>query len=173
MNDVNEGEDFKKVRKVVTQVEMKVLPLGVLPSSGELKLGAVTGVELNDDDEDTWIINAKRPGPIPVRASEQHKVIIKEKANAVGMAISRYMLAAALGSDYKSPTDPELTQTLLKLNRELTAQGNNLNQIAYHLNSGKSSPVEGNSLLAMISRSMLQTHKAVRAALSWGKAPEP
>ena len=155
MNDFNEGEDFKKVGKVVTQVATLVRPQMVIPKSCELKLGR------------------NRPHRLMGRFSDGERTLVMGKAKAAMLSVNEFIRAVTLGSDYKPPTDPELTQTLLKLNRELTAQGNNLNQIAYHLNSGKSSLAEGTSLLAIISRSMLQTHKAIRTALSWGKAPEP
>ena len=107
------------------------------------------------------------------RFSKQEKDSVEAKADAAGLSINEYIRATSMGEGYKPPTNPELTKAILKLNRELTAQGNNLNQIAHHLNSGQSLPAEGSSLLAIISRSMLQTHKAVRDALSRGKTPEP
>lgn len=137
--------------KSSAQVETLVIPRAVIPMSGELKL------------------NVKRPSPLTLRASENQKAIIRAKARAASVTVNHFVLAAALNSDYKPPRNPELIKALLAANRELTAQGNNLNQIAKHMNSSQARPDEGNSLLAIIVRSMLNTHKAVREALAGSK----
>jgi len=108
----------------------------------------------------------KRPSPLSIRASEEQKKILQEKAKAVAIPLGRYVLAAALGFDYRPPANPELTKALLMLSRELTAQGNNLNQVAKHVNMGKASPDECDGMLGILGRSMLQTHRAVRKALN-------
>jgi hypothetical protein len=143
------------VQKSSTQVATLVRPPVVSPKSGELKLGR------------------QRPYRLMARFSKSEKESVEAKADTAGLSINEYIRATSMGSNYKSPTDPELVKALLKLNRELTAQGNNLNQIAHHMNSREILPSQGESLLGIISRSMLQTHKAVRAALSQGKTPEP
>jgi hypothetical protein len=148
------GRNFPKSS---AQVETLVLPPAVSPKSCELKLKGITG---------------RRPSPFSIRVSETQKEIIRRKAQAAGISVGRYILATALGPDYKPPADPELVRALLALNRELTAQGNNLNQIAKHLNGGTASPTEGECMVGMVGRSILRTLKAVRLALTHG-APAP
>jgi hypothetical protein len=62
-----------------------------------------------------------------------------------------------------------MVMALLAVKRELTAQGRNLNQIAHSHNSNLHDLAETNSKLGTIARSLLKTHEAVSAALSWGK----
>jgi hypothetical protein len=147
--------------KSAAQVESLVLPHVVIPNSCELKL---KGTKATSD---------KRPSPLSIRVSESQKEIIRRKAQAAGIPVGRYIVAVALGPDYTPPADPELVRALLALNRELTAQGNNVNQIAKHLNGGKASLTEGEGMVGMIGRSILRTLKAVRAALAHGKEPAP
>ena len=146
----------KNNSKSSTQVETLVLPQAVIPKSCELKLKTAKA----------------RISPLTIRVSKEQKESIRQKAQTAGVPVGRYVIAATLGADYKPPKDPELVGALLVLNRELTAQGNNLNQIAKHLNGGSASPAEGEGMLGMIGRSMLRTHKAIRGVLAHGK-PEP
>jgi len=140
----------------------------VVPNSGGLKPGGSTSQVYGGG---TTASN-KRLAPLSVRFSEAELEIVKAKARTVGCSTNSYVRASALGSDYKPPADPELTSALLGLNRELTAQGNNLNQIARRVNGEGATEAQADSLLGMIARSMLRTHRAVRAALAWGKDGE-
>ena len=156
----------KKSPKSFTQVANVVLP-----HSGELKLDDETG-DGNTTDEPP---PKKRPAPLPIRATEAQKALIKAKAQAAGVSVSRYVLIAALGSDYvqpEPPRDPALVTELFKLNRELTRQGTNLNQIAKKVNEGSVSAAEADGMLGIIARPLLQTLADVRKALSRGE-PEP
>ena len=63
-------------------------------------------------------------------------------------------------------------QLLQNISRELGRQGTNLNQIAKHLNAGIASPEQGDSMLAIIARSLLAAHKAVRHALAEGRSED-
>ena len=117
--------------------------------------------------------DSARPSPLTVRFSETEKEILRTKARVAGCPVGTFVRASALGSDYRPPANPELTSALLDLNRELTAQGNNLNQIARKVNGQQATESQADSLLGLIARSMLRTHRAVRAALSWGKDGEP
>lgn len=101
--------------------------------------------------------------------SEQQKKIIRAKAAVAGISVNRFILASALGSDYHPPADPELTRALLRLNRELTAQGNNLNQIARCLNAGQALPVYS-AMLEALASSLRRIHGDIRRALVAGKA---
>lgn len=68
------------------------------------------------------------------KASESIKSAARSEM--AGISVNRFVLASTLGSKYRPPADPELLKALFALNRELTAQGNNLNQIARQLNAG-------------------------------------
>jgi hypothetical protein len=144
--------------KSVAQVESAVAP----HSSG-----------LKPNGSATLLSHArKRPSPLAVRFSETELEIVKAKAKTAGCTTNSYVRASVLGSSYKPPANPELTKALLGLNREFTAQGNNLNQIARRVNGTQASEAEADSLLGMLARSMLRTHRAIRDALSWGKDGE-
>lgn len=148
----------QEITKSDAQVETLVAPQVVLPESCELKLDSQT---------------SGRCRPLAVRFSKQELAAIKEKAKAAGCTTNGYIRAAALGSDYKPPSNPELVKALQALNLELTRQGTNLNQIAHMRNGGKATDAEADSMLGIVARSMLNTHKAVLAALSAGKEPSP
>ncbi|MFY9286909.1 MAG: hypothetical protein WAO98_00235 [Alphaproteobacteria bacterium] len=87
------------------------------------------------------------------------------------MAINEYIRATALAADYKPKTDPALQNALRMLNRELTAQGRNLNQIAKHLNSG-ASLVESVAMLETVRMPLIHALRAVKCALA-NNAPMP
>ena len=108
----------------------------------------------------------KRPSPRGVRYASYDEIrVVEGKARDAGMSTNSFIRAVTLGSSYKPPRDPELVHALLGLNRELTAQGNNLNQIARHVNTGKTSQNDPESMLDVVGRSILRTHHAVRRAL--------
>jgi hypothetical protein len=104
--------------------------------------------------------------------SDSQKTIIRQKADTAGISLGRYIRASALGSHYKPPTDPELIKTLLTLARELTGQGNNLNQIAKHLNGNIITQAQGESMMDILGRSIVKTLHYVRKALSQGNKEE-
>lgn len=142
------------ISKSSAQVETLVLPQAVIPKAGELKL------------------RKKRPSPLTLRASEQHKTIIRAKAQKAGVTVNHFVLASALGSDYRPPHDRAFVLAMLALYRELAAQGNNLNQLARQRNANQISAEQADSMLDILGRSLLQTHRAVRHALTQGQ-PEP
>jgi len=111
----------------------------------------------------------KRPTPLGVRFRAAEIEIVRAKAKAAGCSTNRYIRASVLGSQYRAPMNPELTRALLGLNRELTAQGNNLNQIARQLNSRQIAPDHGASMLETVGRSLLRTYRDIREVLSHGK----
>lgn len=147
-------------KKSSAQVETSV-GQNVLQKSCELRSGQ------------TKTERPKYPPPLRVRypTYEEREKVIKAAKEAGFKSVSSYLRFLSLGSHYKPPRDTELTQALLMLNRELTRQGHNLNQIAKHSNSS-STPAETDGMLGIVARSMLQTHKAVRKALACGE-PEP
>jgi hypothetical protein len=90
------------------------------------------------------------------------------------LSVNEYIRAASLGSHYKPPMDQGLRQTLLMVYRELTAQGNNLNQIAKRLNEGKTTPQEGAFMIHVIYAPLVRALGSVRKALSRGtEEPAP
>ena len=149
------GEAFFK--KSDAQVAVLVSP----PKPCELKL---------KDTESKSTKKTKRRNPLTVRLSDVEQEMVKAKAKMIGCSVNSFVKAAVLG--YRFPPVPELIKTLFMLNRELTAQGNNLNQIARHLNGVTISPEQGLSMMDTLGHSMLRTHKEVRKALSNGQ-PEP
>ena len=153
----------KSPAKNGTQVETSV-GQNVLQKSCELRSGRAKGKSEKP----------KYPPPLRVRypTYEEREEVIQAARQAGFKSVSGYLRALSKGADYKPPRDPELTRVLLMLNRELTAQGNNLNQIARQRNGNIITEEEGNSMLTILGRSMLRTHKAVRQALSEGN-PEP
>lgn len=111
----------------------------------------------------------KRRNPLTVRLCDADREVIRTKAVEAGCAsLNAYARASLLGSEYKPPKDPELVQSLLKLNLELTRQGVNLNQIARHLNARAISDGQGEAMLSVLARSTLQTHGAIRKVLAPG-----
>lgn len=146
--------DDEDSEKSSAQVETLVAPPVVLPKSGGLKPR-----------------KKERSHPLAVRFNDNELEAVKDKARKAGCTVNSYIRQAALGSDYKPPVDPELHATLLALNLELTRQGNNLNQIARHLNAALLSPSHGESQLAVLARSMLKTHLYIRQALNREPAP--
>lgn len=94
--------------------------------------------------------------------------IIRDKARLAGISVNRFVLASTLGSNYRPPANPELIKALFALNRELTAQGNNLNQIARQLNAGLMAPSVAVERVDALSESMRITHVAIRKVLLRG-----
>ena len=113
--------------------------------------------------------NDCRPFRITVRFSISEREILVRHAEKSCLTVSNYIRAAVLGAGYLSAIDPVRQELLKNISRELGHQGNNLNQIAKHLNTGKTPIDEGNSMLAIIARSLLPAHQAVRRALAEGK----
>jgi hypothetical protein len=107
---------------------------------------------------------------IGIRLSESEREIVVQQAEQSRLTISEYVRASVLGAGYISTIDPVKRELLQRVSRELGRQGNNLNQIAKHLNSGAASPEQGDSMLAMIARSLLSAYQSVRKALAEGRS---
>ena len=149
------GNTTVKNQKSCAQVDPKVIPQMVLPrgrASAEPKQNG----------------QPKRASPMSIRFSEAEREIVGTKARAVGCSVNAYVRAATLGSRYKPPYDPALRQAILLLNRELTAHGNNLNQIAKRLNSDPTTPTHETARLNGLATALLRTLAAVRNTLSLG-----
>ena len=108
------------------------------------------------------------------RFSKDEKESVEARAAAAGLSVNEYIRATSMGDSYTPPNPADLVRALLDVRRELTAQGNNLNQIAKQTNTGAASAAEAEGMVGIVARSILQTQKTVRAALSQGKEmPEP
>ena len=133
------------------QVESFVCQPAGCQNSGELKL------------------EGSRPYRIVVRFTKEEKDSIGIQAEKARMPVSNYVRLTLL----KLPgLDPERNRLLHTANFELTKQGTNLNQIARHLNGGTATIDQGNSMLAIIARSLLSAHQRVKEAMSAGRQPE-
>ena len=152
-------------QKSAAQVARLVLPQAVLPNAGGLKPKG------NTTSKTRLVPQKKRPSPLTLRVSEAQKEILQRKAQTAGVPVGRYVLATALGADYKPPVPPTIVRALLALVRELTAQGNNPNQIAKQLNTRSLATGQGESLLDSLGRSILRTLHSVRQALANGVEP--
>src|ERR1700722_18535847 len=75
-----------------------------------------------------------KPFRITVRFSEDERETLVGRAEKACQTVSEYIRTSVLGLAYGSSIDPEKYRVLTQLNRELSRQGNNLNQIAKHLN---------------------------------------
>ena len=103
------------------------------------------------------------------RFSEAEYLIALQKATASDFSINELIRVSVLGQTYVSPVDPELRKQLVIANRELSRQGNNLNQIAKHLNARSATAEQGESMLLILGRSLLSAHKVVRQTLAEGQ----
>ncbi len=105
----------------------------------------------------------QRVHPLGVRFSAAEVEIVRRKAKDAGCSVNSYIRASTLGSDYKPPVHQELRLTLLASNRELTALGRNLNQIAKQMNSGMQ---VGRITLDSLQAALFTTLAMVRTALA-------
>jgi hypothetical protein len=105
------------------------------------------------------------------RFSDDEKTSVQRKAKTARLSLSEYIRASLLGAGYVSTVDPERQKLLHDLSRELGYQGNNLNQIAKHLNAGGESQ-QGEGMLAELFDSLVDAHNAVRRAMAERKLYE-
>ena len=108
----------------------------------------------------------KRRNPLTVRLSDSERELIRTRAQETGVSLNAYIRSSVLGSPYKP--NPNRLEALRALNLELTKQGSNLNQIARQLNSNLMEQADTNSMLGVMARAYLQSHRAIRDALSQG-----
>ncbi|MFY9288462.1 MAG: hypothetical protein WAO98_08160 [Alphaproteobacteria bacterium] len=148
LQDWRDNCHFLKTNR--TQVETLVVPQAALPNSSGLKP------------------KKKRESPTNIRFTAEEKEIVRQKAKQAEMSISALIKTLVLGSNH----DPHLRRAFLLLNRELTAQGRNLNQIAKHLNGGFISPAESLPLLETIRVPLLDTLNTVKLLLARNN-PQP
>ena len=142
-----------KKAKSFAQVAPLVRPPAVRPNPCELKLGR------------------GRPHRLMARFNDEEKAAVKGKAKSARLSVNEYIRASVLGDGYVSTIDPERQKLLHNLSRELGYQGNNLNQIAKHLNAGGESQ-QGEGMLAELFDSLVDAHNAVRSAMAERKLYE-
>ena len=144
--------------KSFTQVESLVLP----PNSGAQKRDGIPGGVTNG-------VTKGRPNPLTIRLSDEHKELIRAKAQAAGVNVNVYAKAVLLGSDYRPPLNKELCRELFILNRELGRQGTNLNQIAKQLNAGIKTPDQAHNAVAFLLDELTLVYRAVYTTLMNGQ----
>lgn len=110
-----------------------------------------------------------RVSHIGIRFAPQERAFIVQQAKKTCLTLSEYIRASALGPGYAATIDPMKRQLLQDAIRELNRQGNNLNQIARHLNAGDMEPDQGERELSRLEQSLIAAQRAVRAALAEGK----
>ncbi|MGE3622341.1 MAG: hypothetical protein AB7H77_00510 [Bdellovibrionales bacterium] len=113
-----------------------------------------------------------KPFRLAVRLSKNEREIVVRRAEKACLILSEYFRAAILGPEYVSNNDPVKQELLKKISRELSRQGNNLNQIAFHLNAEMVPPSDAESMLGIMARSLLAAHTAVRQALAEDREAE-
>ncbi len=111
-----------------------------------------------------------RVSHIGIRFAPQEREFIVQQAKKTCLTLSEYIRASALGPGYASTIDPMKRQLLQDAIRELNRQGNNLNQIARHLNAGDMEPDQGERELSRLEQSLIAAQRAVRTALAEGKS---
>lgn len=81
----------------------------------------------------------KNPGGYPcrhvVRCTHQEEKALQDKAEALGITVSRFLMEAALGKNLHMQKRLQTTE-LIGIRRTLDGIGTNLNQVARYVNSG-------------------------------------
>lgn len=182
MNEENKPSPGRLLRSQFRVVADAVCHPGATKDSDATKKEVNKGLEKSSAQVDPGVAprsrasttskQGKRLHPLGVRFSEAELEVVKRKAQNAGCTVNSYIRASALGSDYKVPVHQELRLTLLAANRELTALGRNINQIARQLNSGASpQAILSQQPLRSIQAAVLETLAIVRAALAGRQQP--
>jgi len=79
---------------------------------------------------------AKRPHPQGVRLSAEQLDLIREAAIERSLSLNRFLVEAALKEAGRPPRDKDLVLAARDIRAEERRIGNNVNQIARHLNTG-------------------------------------
>lgn len=111
-----------------------------------------------------------RVSHIGIRFARQEREFIVQQAKKTGLTLSEYIRASALGPGYAATIDPMKRQLLKDAIRELNRQGNNLNQIARHLNAGSLTSEQSERELSRLEQSLIAAQRAMRAALAEGQS---
>ena len=111
-----------------------------------------------------------RVSHIGIRFTTQEREFVVQQAKKSCLTLSDYIRSSSLGPGYASTIDPMKRQLLQDAIRELNRQGNNLNQIAIHLNTGILTPEQGERELTRLEKALIAAQRAVRHALTEGKS---
>ncbi len=111
-----------------------------------------------------------RPFKISTRFASDEREFLVRQAETSCLTVSEYIRASSLGPGYAATIDPMKRQLLQDAIRELNRQGNNLNQIARHLNTGGLTPEQGERELTRLEKALIAAQRAVRHALTEGKS---
>jgi hypothetical protein len=107
-----------------------------------------------------------RTNSFHVRATDEEKQLLEEKAERLGMSVPRLLMQSALYSGGGTlPERHALYRELAALRIQLIKLGTNMNQLAHHANAneGELRPEMGPALTA--ARTLIQRTEAVMAAL--------
>lgn len=114
----------------------------------------------------------QRQALLGFRATPTEHAEIAARAERAGLTVSGYLRALAFGKDTPQPRaakrPPVEKQALVNLSAELGRVGNNINQIARHLNQGKDFEA---GAFAHYYAKLDAILDAITAALSGGKKP--
>jgi hypothetical protein len=148
----------------------------ILPKLSEQKSGAQVAVSVGQRVVGQTPCGLKpgdsKPFRITARFSKNERETLVGQAEKACLTVSEFIRVSVLGPNYASSIDPLKRQQLITANRELSRQGNNLNQISKHLNAGILSPEQGESMLDILARALLAAYMAVRQALAEGREGE-
>jgi len=109
-----------------------------------------------------------RPHRLMARFSDTEREIVDNKAREAFLSVNEFIRASVLGDGYVSRLDPVKKALLLKISHDLSKHGGHLGYIENYLRTDNSNPSEGNSMLAMVVRSLIAAHGAVNKALVMG-----
>lgn len=111
-----------------------------------------------------------RPFKISTRFASDEREFLVRQAETSCLTVSEYIRASSLGPGYAATIDPMKRQLLQDAIRELNRQGNNLNQIARHLNTGDLTTEQGERELTRLEKALIAAQRAVRHAVTEGKS---
>lgn len=111
-----------------------------------------------------------RVSHIGIRFTTEEREFVVQQAKKSCLTLSEYIRASSLGPGYAATIDPMKRQLLQDAIRELNRQGNNLNQIAIHLNTGILASEQGERELTRLEKALIAAQRAVRHALTEGKS---
>jgi hypothetical protein len=96
--------------------------------------------------------NAKtmRDNVIKIRTTRIEEILLKAKAKAVGLPVSKYLRQLGLGEDIPIRIDKRFSPEEKEQFRTLTGLANNMNQIAKKYNQGDRQHVELVRVLAQV-----------------------
>lgn len=164
LKDMNPVRQHSVVRQVVRQ------NVGQESETGKSSAQVASAVGQQSVRRQTCGLKPEpREYKLSTRFKSDEREFLVRQAETSCLTLSEYIRASALGPGYAATIDPMKRQLLQDAIRELNRQGNNLNQIARHLNAGDMEPDQGQRELSRLEQSLIAAQRAVRAALAEGK----